>query len=110
MSPSRAIVCADRIRSALAALGLHLRAGIHTGECDVTDGALSGPPIRVAAHVAALAHLDEVLVTSTARDLIAGTHLTFIPHAVAQLPGIQCEWPLYAVINSDQSAQPRQRG
>jgi class 3 adenylate cyclase len=106
MSPSRAIACADRIRTGLTALGLHLRAGIHTGECDVTNGAISGPPIRVAAHVAALAKPDEVLITSTVRDLIAGTHLTFIPHDVTQLPGTQDERPLYAIINTDQSPGP----
>jgi class 3 adenylate cyclase len=72
----------------------------------VTDRDLSGPPIRVAAHVAALAHPDEVLITSTVRDLIAGTHLTFTPHDVAQLPGTQDEWPLYAITNTDQSPGP----
>jgi class 3 adenylate cyclase len=103
MSPSRAIACAEGIRTALTALGLHLRAGIHTGECEVTNGALSGPPIRVAAHVAAIANPDEVLVTSTVKDLIAGTHRTFTPHSVAQLPGKHVEWPLYAITNTDPS-------
>lgn len=106
MSPSRAIACADQLRTGLTALGLHLRAGIHTGECDVTSGALSGPPIRVAAHVAALANPDEVLITSTVKDLIAGTHLTFTPHNVAQLPGTQDEWPLYAITNTGRSSGP----
>jgi class 3 adenylate cyclase len=106
MSPSRAIACADSLRIALTALGLHLRAGIHTGECDVTNGALSGPPIQVAAQVAALANPDEVLVTSTVKDLIVGTHLVFTPRDVARLPGTQDEWPLYAITNPDRSPGP----
>jgi class 3 adenylate cyclase len=99
LSPSRAIACADALRTAIAPLGLDLAAGIHTGECDTTTGDLSGLPVDVAVRVAALADPGQVLVTSTVKDLIAGTHLTFSLHGVAQLSSVPGEWTLYAVDN-----------
>jgi len=107
LSPSRAIACADGIRTAIAPLGLDLATGIHTGECDTTTGDLIGLPIDVAVRVAALADPGQVLVTSMVKDLIGGTHLTFSLHGVAQLSGVPGAWTLYAVGNADRrSAGP----
>jgi len=98
LSPSRAMACADAIRTAIAPLGLDLATGIHTGECDTTAADdLSGLPVDVAVRVAALADPGQVLVTSMVKDLIAGTHLTFSLHGVASLSGVPGEWTLYAV-------------
>jgi class 3 adenylate cyclase len=107
MSPSRAIACADAIRTALTPLKLEIKAGIHTGECNVTKGDFSGLPVQVAVHVAALAEPGEVLVTSTVKDLIAGTHLTFRLHGVTQLPGVPGQCSLYALDNCDLSETSR---
>jgi class 3 adenylate cyclase len=97
MSPSRAIACARAIQEALAPLGLKVKAGVHIGECDVTEGSIVGPPVHIADRVAEVADAGEILVTSTVRDLIADTDTTFGFHAAPKPHGIPGTRALYAV-------------
>jgi class 3 adenylate cyclase len=94
--PARAIRCAFSIRDAVGALGLGIRIGVHTGECDVVDGKLAGLAVAVGARVAAKADVGEVLVSGTVKDLVAGSGIVFDPRGLSELKGLG-EWPLYAV-------------
>jgi class 3 adenylate cyclase/pimeloyl-ACP methyl ester carboxylesterase len=98
--PARAIRCACAIRDAVAALGLGIRIGLHTGECDIVDDKLSGLAVNIGARVAAEADEGEVLVSGTVKDLVAGSGITFEARGVRELKGVG-EWPLYAVAQSD---------
>ena len=95
--PARAIRCARAISDGVRELGLHVRAGLHTGECEVADGKISGIAVHIGARVAAEAQPDEVVVSSTVRDLVAGSGLTFRDRGSAQLKGLPGEWRLYSV-------------
>jgi class 3 adenylate cyclase len=94
--PARAIRCASAIRDAIGGLGLGIRLGVHTGECDVVDGQLEGLAVTIGARVAAEAQPDEVLVSGTVRDLVAGSGIAFEPRGTRELKGLG-EWALYAV-------------
>jgi class 3 adenylate cyclase len=94
--PARAIRCACAIRDAVASLGLGIRVGVHTGECDVVDGKLSGLAVSIGSRVAAQAEEGEVVVSSTVRDLVAGSGIEFTPKGVRELKGLG-EWQLFAV-------------
>jgi len=94
--PARAIRCGCAIRDAIAALGLSVRVGLHTGECDVVDGKLSGLAVNIGARVAAHANEREVLVTGTVKDLVAGSEIEFEARGLRELKGVG-EWPLFAV-------------
>lgn len=96
--PARAIRAAVAIVDKLLKLGIRVRAGIHTGECDVMDNKLSGVAVHTGARVASLAGPGEVLVSSTVRDLVAGSGLRFGDRGVHQLKGIPGGWQLYSVI------------
>jgi class 3 adenylate cyclase/pimeloyl-ACP methyl ester carboxylesterase len=95
--PARAIRCARAIASAVAELGLEIRAGLHTGECEVVDGKEAGIAVHIGARVASAAAPGEVLVSSTVKDLVAGSGITFRDHGQAELKGTPGEWRLYAV-------------
>ena len=101
--PARAIRCGCAIRDAIAGLGLGIRVGVHTGECDIVDDKLSGLAVNIGARVAAQAGDGEVLVSGTVKDLVAGSGITFEPSGVRELKGLG-EWPLYAVARSDEHA------
>ena len=98
--PARAIRCACTIRDALEALDLEVRAGIHTGECELFDGKVSGIAVATGARVSAHASPGEVLVSQTVKDLVAGSGITFNDRGAYELRGIPGEWHLYAVSNS----------
>jgi class 3 adenylate cyclase/pimeloyl-ACP methyl ester carboxylesterase len=98
--PARAIRCATTITSAVNQLGLQVRAGLHTGECEVVDGKVSGIAVHIGARVAAAAQPGEVLVSSTVRDLVAGSGLQFKDRGVVELKGVPGEWRLYLVEQS----------
>jgi class 3 adenylate cyclase len=98
--PARAIRCACAIRDAVSSLGLGIRIGVHTGECDVVDGKLAGLAVAVGARVAAQADVGEVLVSGTVKDLVAGSGIGFDARGVSELKGLG-EWPLYAVARLD---------
>jgi pimeloyl-ACP methyl ester carboxylesterase len=95
--PARAIRCACAIREALSGLGLDVRAGLHTGECELLNGKVAGIAVSIGARVAAEAQPGEVLVSQTVRDLVAGSGLGFEDRGVAELKGVPGEWRLYAV-------------
>jgi pimeloyl-ACP methyl ester carboxylesterase len=96
--PARAIRCACSIRDRVRALGIHVRTGLHTGECEVIDeDDVGGIAVHIAARVAAEADPDEVLVSSTVKDLVAGSRLEFTDRGERHLKGVPGEWRLYAV-------------
>jgi class 3 adenylate cyclase/alpha-beta hydrolase superfamily lysophospholipase len=95
--PIRAIRCARTIGTSVQDLGLEIRAGLHTGECEVVGEKLGGIAVNIGARVASRAQPGEVLVTSTVKDLVAGSGLAFDDRGVAELKGVPGEWRLYAV-------------
>jgi class 3 adenylate cyclase/pimeloyl-ACP methyl ester carboxylesterase len=95
--PARAIRCACGIRAAVGELGLEVRAGLHTGECELLDDKVAGIAVSIGARVAAQARPGEVLVSQTVRDLVAGSGLEFADRGAAELKGVPGEWRLFAV-------------
>ena len=95
--PARAIRCAVAIRDALRALGLEVRAGVHTGECELRGEDVGGIAVHIGARVSALADSGEVLVSSTVRDLVVGSGLTFEERGARELKGVPGTWNLFAV-------------
>jgi len=95
--PARAVRCACAIREALKELGLEVRAGLHTGECEVVDGKVGGIAVHIGARVAKEAGPGEVLVSSTVKDLVAGSGLQFRGRGTTDLKGVPGEWGLYVV-------------
>jgi class 3 adenylate cyclase len=95
-SPAQGTRCALAIRDSLASLGLELRAGLHTGECQVRGTDLAGLAVHIAARVNAVAGPGEVLVSGTVRDLVAGLGLSFTDRGVHSLKGVPGEWRLFA--------------
>ena len=96
--PARAIECACSIRDAVHGLGLEVRSGLHTGECELIDNKVGGIAVHTGARVAALAQPGDVLVSRTVRDLVAGSGLTFEDRGINHLKGVEGDWQLYAVI------------
>jgi len=95
--PARAIRCATRICDALRGVGLDVRAGLHTGEVEMSDHDISGIAVHLAARVAAAAGPGEVLVSRTVVDLVAGSGLTFADRGTHALKGVPGDWQLFAV-------------
>jgi class 3 adenylate cyclase len=95
--PARAIRCAAAIGERVRELGLEVRAGLHTGECEIIAGKIGGLAVHIGARVAAEAGPGEVLVSSTVKDLVAGSGIGFRDRGVFELKGIPGEWRLYAV-------------
>jgi class 3 adenylate cyclase len=93
--PARAVRCALAIRDPLAALGIEVRAGVHTGECERHGDELAGIAVHTGARVMALAQAGEVLASRVVRDLVAGSGLVFAEHGTHVLKGIPGEWQLY---------------
>jgi len=94
--PARAIRCACAISEGVRSLGIEIRAGLHTGECEIIGDKVGGIAVHIGARVAALANAGEVLVSSTVRDLVAGSGLTFIDRGVQPLKGVPDAWHLFA--------------
>ena len=95
--PQRAIRCAMAIRDAVQALGIQVRSGLHTGECEVRGDDIGGIAVHIGARVSALAGPSDVLVSSTLRDLVIGSGLEFEHRGAHQLKGVPGEWRLSAV-------------
>jgi pimeloyl-ACP methyl ester carboxylesterase len=95
--PARAIRCARAIVDSMPELGLEVRAGLHTGECELVDGKVAGIAVHTGARVASYAQPGEVLVSSTVKDLVAGSGLVFEDRGAHELKGIPGDWRLYAV-------------
>ncbi|HZC75628.1 MAG TPA: adenylate/guanylate cyclase domain-containing protein [Gaiellaceae bacterium] len=99
--PARAVRCACAITDGVRELGLELRAGLHTGECELLDGKVGGIAVHIGARVAREAQPGEVLVSSTVKDLVAGSDLRFRDRGAATLKGVADQWRLYAVERDD---------
>jgi class 3 adenylate cyclase/pimeloyl-ACP methyl ester carboxylesterase len=95
--PQRAIRCAMAIRDAVRALGIEVRAGLHTGECEVRGDDIGGIGVHIGARVSTLAGPNEVLASSTLRDLVIGSGLEFAERGSYELKGVPGEWRLFAV-------------
>lgn len=98
--PQRAIRCAMAIRDAVQALGIQVRAGLHTGECELRGDDIGGIGVHIGARVSALAGPNDVLVSSTLRDLVIGSGLEFEERGAHQLKGVPGDWRLFAVASS----------
>jgi class 3 adenylate cyclase/pimeloyl-ACP methyl ester carboxylesterase len=98
--PQRAIRCAMAIRDAVQSLGIEVRAGLHTGECEVRGDDIGGIAVHIGARVSALAGPNDVLVSSTLRDLVIGSGLEFEDRGTHELKGVPGEWRLFAVASS----------
>jgi class 3 adenylate cyclase len=94
--PARAIRCAQAVAEGMHALGLEVRAGVHTGECELHDGKVAGLAVSIGARVAAAAGTGEVLVSQTVKDLLAGTGLALEDRGERELKGVPGTWRLYA--------------
>ena len=95
--PARGVRCASAIVQEMRRLGLQIRVGLHTGECEVMGDKLGGIAVHTGARVASLAGPGEVLVSGTVKDLVAGSGITFQDRGVETLKGVPGEWRLYAV-------------
>ena len=93
--PARAISCAKAIRNSLIKLKLDVRIGLHTGECEVMEEKISGIAVHICARVLDLAAPGEILVTSTVKDLVAGSGLVFTDRGEFELKGVPGEWHLF---------------
>jgi len=95
--PARAVRAACAVGEAVRPLGVTVRAGVHTGECEVLGSKLAGIAVHIGARVASVAGPDEVLVSSTVRDLVAGSGLAFADRGLHTLKGVPGDWHLFAV-------------
>jgi pimeloyl-ACP methyl ester carboxylesterase len=96
--PARAVRCAISIGDAVRELGIAVRAGIHTGECELDGPKVRGIAVHTGARVASLAAPGEVLVSKTVKDLVSGSGLDFVDRGVHELKGVPGEWRLYAAV------------
>jgi pimeloyl-ACP methyl ester carboxylesterase len=96
--PARAIRCAQSVANAVHALGIEVRTGLHTGECELIGDNVGGIAVHTAARVAALAQPAEVLVSHTVKDLVAGSGIRFEGRGTHTLKGVPGEWPLFAAV------------
>jgi class 3 adenylate cyclase len=95
--PARAVQCAVAIRDRLRPLGVSIRAGVHTGEVEVRGEDVGGIAVHIGSRVAALADPDEVMVSRTVTDLVAGSGLTFVDRGTHSLKGVPHDWQLFAL-------------
>ena len=108
--PARAIRCAHAIVDSVRELGLEVRAGVHTGECEVHEGKVAGLAVVIGARVAGAAQGGEVLVSQTVKDLVAGAGVDFDDRGERELKGVPGAWRLYAVADVEaQGPSPRPR-
>lgn len=101
--PARAIRCARAVRDAVAELGIEIRAGLHAGECELINGKVGGVAVHIGARVAAEAEPNQILVTGTVKDLVAGSGIEFEDRGLRALKGVG-EWHLFAVPSRAESA------
>ena len=104
--PARAIGCASAVAAEVRVLGIDVRAGLHSGECELRNGDVGGMAVHIGARVAGRAGPGEVLVSRTVRDLVVGSGIQFEDRGAAELKGVPGEWQLYAVRGRDRSGRP----
>jgi class 3 adenylate cyclase len=93
--PARAVRCAHSVVNSMRSLGLEVRCGLHCGECETIGDNVGGIAVHIGARVAALAEANEVLVSSTVKDLVAGSGLRFTPLGERELRGVPGEWRIF---------------
>jgi pimeloyl-ACP methyl ester carboxylesterase len=98
--PARAIRCACAIRDAVHRLGIEIRSGLHTGEIELSQAGIEGLAVHLGARIAALAARDEVLVSSTVKDLVFGSGIEFEARGAYELKGVPGEWQVYLVASA----------
>jgi class 3 adenylate cyclase len=98
--PARALRAAQSIVRAVRPLGIQVRAGVHTGECEILDDKLVGVAVHAGARVAAAAGPSEVLATGTVRDLVAGSGIEFADRGMRPLKGLPDQWRLFSVLST----------
>jgi pimeloyl-ACP methyl ester carboxylesterase len=94
--PARAIRCADAIRTALASLHIEVRSGLHSGEIELRGDDIGGIAVHIGARISALASANEILVSRTVKDLVAGSGITFEDRGMHELKGVPDEWQVLA--------------
>jgi class 3 adenylate cyclase len=99
--PARAVRCAQEIVAGASELGLAVRCGLHTGECEILEADIGGIAVHIGARVAALADGGEVLVSGTVKDLVVGSELQFDDRGARDLRGVPGEWRIYALRDRD---------
>lgn len=97
--PARAIRCAHAIRTQSRSAGVDIRAGVHTGECEVMGEKLGGIAVHIGSRVAGMAAPGEIVVSQTVKDLVAGSGLAFAERGMHTLKGVAGEWRLYAYLD-----------
>jgi class 3 adenylate cyclase len=102
--PARAIACARRIVEGANELGLQVRAGVHTGECELVGDKIAGISVATGARISSLAAPGEVLVSSTVKDLVAGSGFAFEDRGDHELKGVPGLWRLYAVASAERAS------
>jgi class 3 adenylate cyclase len=97
--PARAIRCAAAVRDRSRSLGMEIRAGLHTGECEMMGEKLGGIAVHIGSRVAGKAAPGEIVVSQTVKDLVAGSGLSFAERGAHALKGVPGEWRLFAFVN-----------
>jgi class 3 adenylate cyclase len=97
--PARAVRCACAIRDEIRLLGIEIRAGIHTGECEIIDDDIGGISVHIASRIMSKAMAGEVFSSGTVKDLVAGSGIKFEKKGLFSLKGIPGEWEIYSVID-----------
>ena len=96
--PARAVKCATLITEAVKPLGVEVRAGVHTGEVETIDGKVGGIAVAIGARISALAGPSEILVSSTVKDLVAGSGIQFEDRGLHELKGVPDRWHIYRAL------------
>ena len=89
--------CARAVRDSVRRLGIELRAGLHTGECDLVGDDVSGVAVAIASRIQSAAGPSEILVSNTVKELVVGSGLQFAEHGVHTLKGVEGDWRLFSV-------------
>jgi pimeloyl-ACP methyl ester carboxylesterase/class 3 adenylate cyclase len=105
--PARGIRCARAVADQVRSLDIELRAGLHTGECELIGDDIGGMAVNIGARIGALADADEVVVSSTVKDLVVGSGISFSDRGTRELKGVPGEWRLFAVDQVEAPASSR---
>jgi class 3 adenylate cyclase len=100
--PTRALECATALAERIPELGIDIRCGVHTGECEIRGDDIGGIAVHIGARIAALARAGEVLVSSTVKDLVNGSEMAFQDRGTHVLKGVPGEWRLFAPVDARQ--------
>jgi class 3 adenylate cyclase len=108
--PVRAVRCASAICASMASLGISVRTGLHTGEVRDDGDSVAGLAVAIGARIGAIAGSNELLVSSTVKDLVVGSELAFSERGVHTLKGVPDDWRLFAVVDPHDRSPAADRG